>query len=128
MNRVVADASAIAAIAFAEPEAERISARLQGATVFAPTWLTLELANAAWKRVRRQPERAQAILTALDDALSDERGIILRPVDAADVVLVAQALGCSAYAAAYVWLAGMLGADLVTLDRRLAELTERATA
>ena len=37
-----------------------------------------------------------------------------------DVVLIAQATGLTAYDASYVWLAGSLGADLVTLDKQLA--------
>jgi predicted nucleic acid-binding protein len=43
-----------------------------------------------------------------------------RDVDAPDVALVAYASGLTAYDASYLWLAGLLGADLVTLDRRLA--------
>jgi predicted nucleic acid-binding protein len=128
MKRIVADASAIGAIAFGEPEGEPLTARLDGAAIFAPTLLALELANTALKKIRRQPDKSAAFLEALNDALSDERGIILRPVQAADVVLVAQALGCSAYDAAYIWLAGMLGADLVTLDKRLIQLSAMAVA
>jgi predicted nucleic acid-binding protein len=42
-------------------------------------------------------------------------------VDHADTVLVSVATGLSAYDASYLWLAGHLGARLVTLDRRLAD-------
>jgi predicted nucleic acid-binding protein len=38
-----------------------------------------------------------------------------------DVALLAHATGLSAYDASYLWLAGFVGADLVTADRRLAE-------
>ena len=41
-----------------------------------------------------------------------------------DVVLTARATGLSAYDASYLWLAGFLGADLVTLDARLARAGE----
>ena len=44
-------------------------------------------------------------------------------MDIADVTLVAQALGVTAYDASYLWLAGYLGADLVTLDKRLERLS-----
>ena len=128
MTRLVTDASAIAAIAFGEPEGEALAAKLEGATLFAPTLLTFELTNTALKKMRKRPEKAAAILTALEDAHSDDRGINWRAVDPLDVALLAQTLGCSAYDAAYVWLAGMLGAALVTLDKPLAELTARATA
>jgi predicted nucleic acid-binding protein len=57
---------------------------------------------------------------ALERALDDRWGVIWQDVDHADAVLVAQATGLSTYDASYLWLAGSLGADLVTLDRRLA--------
>ena len=126
MNPVVVDASALAALAFAEPSADLIAKRLQGATVFAPTLLRFELANTAWKKIRRQPSDAVRILTALDLVLSPRWGIDWREVDPADVVIIARATGLSAYDASYLWLAGFLGADLVTLDARLSRAGERA--
>ena len=120
MTRVVVDASALAAIVFGEPDGGRVAALLEGATVFAPTLLQFELASVAWKKSRRDPRLAPVLLAALDTALSNEREINWRTVESADVVLVALAVGCSAYDAAYLWLAGSLGADLVTLDARLA--------
>ena len=128
MTRLVVDASAMAAIAFGEPEGEALARRLDGAAVFAPTLLAFELANTAWKKIRREPGRRGPILAALDRALSPGSGIIWQAVHPPDVTFVALSLGCSAYDAAYVWLAGTLGADLVTLDRRLADLTAKAAA
>jgi predicted nucleic acid-binding protein len=80
------------------------------------------LANVAWKKARRQPADAAAILMALERALDDRSGLAWRDVDHADAVLVAEATGLSTYDASYLWLAGALGADLVTLDRRLASV------
>ena len=37
---------------------------------------------------------------------------------------MAQATALSAYDASYLWLAGMLDADLVTLDKKLASALE----
>jgi predicted nucleic acid-binding protein len=128
MTRLVVDTSALAAIAFAEPDGEALGRQLEGATIFAPKLLAFELANVAWKKIRRQPDQLKSTLTSLEFALSSERGIVWKAVDPADVALVALSLGCSAYDAVYVWLAGTLGADLVTLDRRLAALTAKATA
>ncbi len=47
-------------------------------------------------------------------------------VDHADAVLIARATGLTAYDASYLWLAGHLGAELVTLDARLAAALEPA--
>lgn len=120
MTPVVVDASALAAVIFHEPQAEAIVERLEGATVFAPQLLKFELTNTAWKKMQRQPADAARMLTALSLALGDTTNIIWRDVDPADVALVAYAAGLTAYDASYLWLAGSLGADLVTLDMRLA--------
>jgi predicted nucleic acid-binding protein len=123
MNRVVVDASAMVAIAFNEPNAEDVARRLEGAVVCAPTLLKFELANAAWKKIRRQPDRARPILQALAEVLDPRAGMAWIDVDHADAALVALATGLTAYDASYLWLAGSLGADLVTLDSKLAGAT-----
>ena len=120
MNRLVVDASAFAAFVFQEPEAGAIAARLNGASLFAPTLLKFELASVARKKMRTQPLRASRILVALATALEERWGIAWCDVDPIEVVLVANATGLTTYDAAYLWLAGSLGADLVTLDARLA--------
>lgn len=124
MKRIVVDASALAALIFQEPEREAIKDRLAGATVFAPALLRYELTNTALKKVRRQPLDAGKILTALAIALDDRTGLVWQDVDARDVALLAQAAELTAYDASYLWLAGALGADLVTLDRRLAKAVD----
>jgi predicted nucleic acid-binding protein len=123
MGRIVVDACALAAFAFGEAEGDEIARRLEGATVFAPALLKFEMANIAWKKARRSPQNAGALCRALSIAVSDRSGIAWHDIDIADVTLVAQALGISAYDASYLWLAGFLGADLVTLDKRLARLS-----
>ena len=124
MTRLVVDASALAALVFQEPEGDAIRLRLDGAEVFAPELLRFELANTAWKKVRRQPADAAKILTALSLALDDRFGLIWQDVDAGDVVLLAHATGTTAYDASYLWLAASLGAELVTLDERLARAVD----
>jgi len=120
VTRVVVDASALAALVFHEPAGDAIRRRLDGATVYAPSLLRFELANTAWKKIKRQPADASKILTALGMALDDQSGLIWQEVDAADTVLLAHATGTTAYDASYLWLAASLGADLVTLDDQLA--------
>ena len=127
MTRLVVDASALAALVFQEPEGDAMRQRLDGAEVFAPELLRYELANTAWKKVKRQPADAANILTALSLALDDKSGLIWQDVDARDVVLLAHATGTTAYDASYLWLAASLGADLVTLDDRLAGVIDRFT-
>jgi predicted nucleic acid-binding protein len=124
LTRLVVDASALAAFVFQEREGDVVRLRLEGAAVFAPELLRFELANTAWKKIRRQPDDAAKILTALSHALDDRFGLIWQDVDAGDVVLLATATGTTAYDASYLWLAASLGADLVTLDDRLAKAVE----
>lgn len=120
MTRIVVDASALAAVVFGEPEGEAVAARLDGADVSAPILLRFELANTAWKKCRERPQDAARIVQALAKILDPARGIAWHDVDHADAVLVAGATGLTAYDASYLWLAGALGADLITLDRKLA--------
>jgi predicted nucleic acid-binding protein len=121
MTRVVVDASALAAVVFQEPAGAAVRERLEGAAVFAPGLLKYELASTAWKKIRRQPEDAVKILTALAVALDDRWGLTWQDLEPVDVVLVAHATGLTAYDASYLWLAGSLGADLVTLDEQVIE-------
>jgi len=120
VNRLVVDASAFAAFIFQEPEGKAIATRLNGASLFAPTLLTFELASVARKKMRAQPALASRLLMALATALEERWGIVWCDVDPTELVLVANASGLTTYDAAYLWLAGSLGADLVTLDARLA--------
>ena len=58
----------------------------------------------------------------------DRTGLIWRDVDARDVVLLAHVTGVTVYDASYLWLAASLGADLVTLDDRLAKAVDLMAA
>lgn len=120
MRSIVVDASAMVALAFNEPAGDDIARRLDEAEVHAPTLLAYEMANAAWKKARRYPDQAPAILRALMLALDPTTGIRWHRVVEPDVAVLSIATGLTAYDASYLWLAGMLGADLVTLDERLA--------
>ena len=126
MKRVVADASALAAGVFDEPGSEALDAHLEHAQIFAPAILQFELANVALKKMRKNPAAGVAILSALRAAM-DDGGIQWTDVNLVDVVLVAEATGLTPYDASYLWLAGSLGADLVTLDKRLAAAGAAAT-
>jgi len=116
---VVVDASAVGAIAFGEPDGPTLVAHLQGETLLAPTLLDYEIASIAWKKARAHPESAAQIQAALDAAsrLRIER---VR-VPAVDLLRVARETRLTVYDAAYLWLARTRDAELVTLDRKLAD-------
>ena len=115
----VVDASALAALLFGEPEAEAIAARLDGARLVAPSLLGFELANVCLIKARRHPEQREALTAAF--RLRTRLGVKEAPVDHDGTLEVAAATDLTAYDAGYLWLARQLGAELVTLDRQLAE-------
>ena len=125
MTPVVVDASALAAIVFQERGFEQIVPKLEGKTVYAPHLLPFELANIAWKKARRHPAKAPAIFGALAIALDEKCELVWQHVHATDVALLARATGITAYDASYLWLAGILGANLVTLDEKLVAASRR---
>ena len=120
MSLTVVDASALVAVAFREPGFERIAARLNRATLVAPHLLKYELANVALVKARRQPAQAARLFRALAEILDERAGISWFDVNPSDAALLALATGLTAYDTSYLLLAGTLGADLVTVDQRLA--------
>jgi predicted nucleic acid-binding protein len=114
----VVDASALAALLFAEPEAEAIAGRLEGARLAAPALLDFELANVCLTKIRRQPTQREALHAAF--RLAHRLRIETVAVDHAAVLDLAEATGLTAYDASYLWLARALGAELITLDGKLA--------
>ena len=120
MRRTVPDASVLAAIAFGEPGAVEWADRLEGAALFAPTLLRYELQSVAREKCRAHPKDARRIVRALEAALAPESGIVWMDPNPADVVLVANATGLSAYDASYLCLAGMIEAELATRDEELS--------
>jgi len=116
---VVVDASAVGAIAFGEPEGHTLAAHLNGETLLAPTLIDYELASIAWKKARAHPASAAQIQAALDAAC--RLRIQRLPVPAVDLLRLARETKLTMYDAAYLWLARTRDAELVTLDRRLAD-------
>lgn len=116
----VVDASAVAAIVFAEPEGAAVAARIDGDQLVAPALLPFELASVCIKKIRRHPALGPALIERL--TLLSQLSIETMDVDCDAVVHLADAAHMSAYDASYLWLARTLGAELVTLDRRLANI------
>jgi predicted nucleic acid-binding protein len=120
MAIVVVDASALAAVAFQEPEAQAMRDRLEGQSLAAPQLLAYELANVAVTKLRRHPREAATIQAGLAAILAEDFEIYWSDVNHVEVVAVARQTGLTAYDAAYLWLARHLDAELVTLDADLA--------
>ncbi len=114
----VVDASAIAALLFAEPGADDVAAQLDGFRLVAPALLAFELANVCLVKGRRHPGQREAFAAAF--RLRERIAIDMVAVDQDDVLELAVAADLTAYDASYLWPARRLGAELVTLDRRLA--------
>jgi predicted nucleic acid-binding protein len=87
----VVDASALAALLFAEPEAENIAKRLEGTRLMAPSLLDFELANVCLTKIRRQPNDRDAF------RLSHRLRVETVAVDHIAVLDLAEATGVTAY-------------------------------
>jgi predicted nucleic acid-binding protein len=118
----VVDASALAALLFGEPEAETVADQLEGARFVAPSLLAFELANVCLMKCRRHHDQRVALLAGF--GLRARLGVEEIAVDNAGVLDLALKTGLTAYDASYLWLARLLGADLVTLDKELARASE----
>ena len=121
--RVVVDASALAAVIFDEEGREEVVQRMQGAALHAPALLRLELANTALKKARRMPGQSRDVFGRLCEGMEWLSRIRHHEVNPIDVALLASVTGLSAYDASYMWLAGWLEAELITLDKQLAAAT-----
>jgi predicted nucleic acid-binding protein len=113
----VVDASAAAALVYAEAEEVEIAERLRGVRLVAPVLLAFEMASICLKKMRRDPASGGALLDAFDRFRRLQ--IASLEVDHAAVIELANRAGLSSYDASYLWLARQLGAELVTLDARL---------
>jgi len=125
MNVTVVDASAVAAVLFDEPEAEPVLASLDG-PLLAPSLLVYELASVCTTKLARRPADAQTILARY--LLFGELEIELREPQWQTLPHLANQWSLSAYDAAYLQLALLHGAPLVTLDSRLARAYDKAIA
>jgi len=115
----VIDASAVAAVIFAEAGGEAVAERIIGAPLAAPALVEFELANVCVSKCRRAPSERDALVASL--ALRNRLDIELCAVDIDGVTALALETGLTAYDASYLWLARHLGAGLVTLDGALAQ-------
>jgi predicted nucleic acid-binding protein len=118
----VVDASAIVALLFNEWAREEIAARLRGASLHAPSLIAFEVANACLKKIRAAPEERQALLEAF--SLFEALSIAPETIELGAAIALAEQTKLSLYDASYLWLARVLGAELVTLDDTLARVDQ----
>ena len=121
MHVRVVDASALGALVFAEPEADAMAKAMSGAKLIAPTLLPYEMASICLKKTKQTPQQATLLKTALQ--MADALAIETFPVEMAAVIDLAKQTNLTTYDASYLWLARVTNAELVTLDKRLLEVT-----
>jgi predicted nucleic acid-binding protein len=124
MDAKVVDASAIAALLFAESQADQVEAMLVDAQLFAPELIEFELANVCWVKCRRHPDQRSALLAGYQQRR--RLPIETVAVEYFEVLTTALETGLSVYDASYLWLSRHLSAELVTLDRALERAAARA--
>ena len=114
----VADCSVIAAVLWAEPAAEHARQQMAQRSLHATMLLIYELANVARSKCRSGVPEAVA-RAGLD--MFDAQRVLLHEVELAALYDTASRHGLSAYDAAYLALAALLQAPLLTFDHKLAE-------
>jgi predicted nucleic acid-binding protein len=114
----VVDASAVVALLFNEVTRDDVVARLRGASLHAPSLIRYEVANACLKKMGVSPGERPALIEAF--SLFDHLSIEASTIDLGAAIALAEQTRLSLYDASYLWLARALGAELVTLDDKLA--------
>lgn len=123
MSVTIIDASAVAAVLFDEPEAAPVIASASG-ELAAPGLLRYEMSSICATKLQRDPRAAKLILQRY--RLFAGLHIELVEPDWDALPLLARQWELSAYDAAYLQIALMRKAPLVTLDARLAGAYDRA--
>ena len=115
----VIDTSALAAVVFAEPDAQRVAAQLEEHDLIAPQLLPFELANVCLTKIRRHPVKRELLLSGYE--MVSRLPLTFMAVNMTEVVTLAEAKTLTAYDASFLWLAQQLDVELVTLDKTLAK-------
>lgn len=118
----VVDASALGALLFAEPDADLIVDSVRGCSLAAPVLLWYEMASICRKKLATHPESGLQILEAY--SLLEAMDIHGYDVDYPETIALAAETGLTTYDCSYLWLAGALGAELVTLDAAINKILQ----
>jgi predicted nucleic acid-binding protein len=117
MTAKVVDASALCALLSGEPDGLAVAERLRDGHLIAPALLPFEVANVCLEKMRRHPERRDALMIAFGMLDRMEIGVVA--VDHGKALVLAEQCGLTAYDASYLWLARRMSIGLVTLDSQL---------
>ena len=116
---LVADASVMAAALFGESGHAEAIALLHGRSLHAPHLLDFEFASVGLKKLTRERLPRDSVVTAL--RAYRELEIERHDVNAEAILTIAERYKLTTYDAAYLCIAGELGAPLATLDNKLGE-------
>ena len=122
MSVRVVDASAVGALIFGEPKAEKISEALSDEPLAAPALIWFELASICLKKIDTHPSQKTSILEAFE--LAGKLNIEIIEVDHLAVIELAKDTGLTTYDSSYLWLASELQGKLVTLDAKMHRATK----
>jgi len=117
MDVRVVDASALGAMIFGEPEAQKVADMLEGSLLIGPALLPFELASICLKKIKAHPAKKNLIMKAFE--VAGELAIEYVEVEHSHVIALAEETGLTTYDATYLWLARETGGRLVTLDAKL---------
>ncbi len=126
MAAKVIDTSALAAMAFAEPDGQRIADQLEEHDLIAPHLLPFELANVCLTKIRRHPAKRELLLAGYE--LVCRLPLTFMAVNMKEVVTLAEDKKLTAYDASFLWLARQLHVELVTLDKTLLSRIGKSTS
>jgi predicted nucleic acid-binding protein len=117
MSVRVVDASALGALVFGEPRADRISKTLSDEPMAAPPLIWFELASICLKKIKDHPSQKIMILEAF--GLARRLDIEMIEVDHLAVIALAEETGLTTYDASYIWLTLEIKGELITLDAKM---------
>ena len=123
MIRIV-DASAVAAVLLAEPEADWVNAQTDGGELCASPVLPFEIGNIFWKRLRSPTADVEGLMS-IWSAWIKSNPLRLMPSDPTSILRLARQTGLTFYDASYVQLALDLAGDLISLDRKLVQMAQK---
>ncbi len=113
----VVDASALGALVFGEAKAEEIARNLEDSPMAAPALIWFEVASICLRKIKAHPAQRDQILGAF--LMAGKLAIEIIEVDHWAVVNLADETGLTTYDASYLWLAGHLKGELITLDGKM---------